>query len=118
MASLQQQQEPSGGGGSNRIVAFNVEGLGLPTSLTSNNSSKRFDQDDPKDEKPGWKKFLSHVGPAFLVCLAYIDPGNMESDIQAGGTYGYELMWVILVGLIFALIVQSLAANLGVSTGT
>ncbi|GLT41397.1 hypothetical protein SLA2020_154640 [Shorea laevis] len=122
MASLQQQEAdatvpPSGGGGSNRIVAFNVEGLGLPTSLTSNNSSKRFDQDDPKDEKPGWKKFLSHVGPAFLVCLAYIDPGNMESDIQAGGTYGYELMWVILVGLIFALIVQSLAANLGVSTG-
>ncbi|GKU98481.1 hypothetical protein SLEP1_g11485 [Rubroshorea leprosula] len=123
MASLQQQQEadatvpPSGGGGSNRIVAFNVEGLGLPTSLTSNNSSKRFDQDDPKDKKPGWKKFLSHVGPGFLVCLAYIDPGNMESDIQAGGTYGYELMWVILLGLIFALIVQYLAANLGVSTG-
>lgn len=56
MASLQQQQDadatvpPSGGGGSNRVVAFNVEGLGMPTSLTSNNNSKRFDQDDPKDK--------------------------------------------------------------------
>ncbi|GAV60956.1 Nramp domain-containing protein [Cephalotus follicularis] len=41
----------------------------------------------------------------------------METDLQAGASYRYELLWVILVGLIFALIIQSLAANLGVSTG-
>ncbi|XP_051139237.1 metal transporter Nramp5-like [Andrographis paniculata] len=69
------------------------------------------------DQKPGWKKFLAYVGPGFLVSLAYLDPGNMETDLQAGASYGYELLWVILIGLIFALIIQSLAANLGVCTG-
>ncbi|THG08229.1 hypothetical protein TEA_002206 [Camellia sinensis var. sinensis] len=67
--------------------------------------------------KPGWKKFLSFVGPGFLVSLAYIDPGNLETDLQAGANHGFELLWVILIGMIFALIIQSLAANLGVTTG-
>ncbi|GLT69452.1 hypothetical protein SLA2020_416010 [Shorea laevis] len=128
MASLQQQQlesdgaaPPSRGGGSNRIVALNVEELSPPPlSFDNNNNSKHFDhlgQDEPADQKPGWRKFLSHVGPGFLVSMAYLDPGNMETDLQAGASYGYELLWVILIGLIFALIIQSLAANLGVSTG-
>ncbi|KAK3023059.1 hypothetical protein RJ639_044775 [Escallonia herrerae] len=56
-------------------------------------------------------------GPGFLVSLAYLDPGNLETDLQAGANHRYELLWVILIGLIFALIIQSLAANLGVSTG-
>ncbi|KAG6626227.1 hypothetical protein CIPAW_15G033900 [Carya illinoinensis] len=68
-------------------------------------------------QKPGWRKFLSHVGPGFLVSLAYLDPGNLETDLQAGASHGYELIWVVLIGLVFALIIQSLAANLGVSTG-
>ncbi|PKI42456.1 hypothetical protein CRG98_037129, partial [Punica granatum] len=68
-------------------------------------------------QKPGWRKFLSFVGPGFLVSLAYLDPGNLETDLQAGANHRYELLWVILIGLIFALIIQSLAANLGVSTG-
>ncbi|PIA47975.1 hypothetical protein AQUCO_01400519v1, partial [Aquilegia coerulea] len=67
--------------------------------------------------KSEWRKFLSFVGPGFLVSLAYLDPGNLETDLQAGATYRYELLWVILIGLIFALIIQSLAANLGVATG-
>ncbi|XP_057450663.1 metal transporter Nramp7.2-like [Lotus japonicus] len=70
----------------------------------------------PMTKKP-WRKFLSHVGPGFLVSLAYLDPGNMETDLQAGANHGYELLWVILIGLVFALIIQSLATNLGVCTG-
>lgn len=68
-------------------------------------------------EKRGWRKFLTHLGPGFLVSIAYMDPGNLESDFQAGAQYKYELLWVILVASIFALIIQSLAANLGVITG-
>ncbi|GKU98482.1 hypothetical protein SLEP1_g11486 [Rubroshorea leprosula] len=128
MASLEQQREeadvttrpPSWGRGSNRIVALNVEGLSPPTSFTSNNSSKRFDghdQENPNDQKPGWRNFLSHVGPGFLVSMAYIDPGNMETALQGGGSYGYELLWVVLIGMIYVLIIQSLSANLGVCTG-
>ncbi|XP_020591785.1 metal transporter Nramp5-like [Phalaenopsis equestris] len=70
-----------------------------------------------EDKAPAWKQFLRHLGPGFLVSLAYLDPGNLETDLQAGANHRYELLWVILIGLIFALIIQSLAANLGVSTG-
>nr|AKQ44367.1 natural resistance-associated macrophage protein 1n [Sedum alfredii] len=74
-------------------------------------------QSDDLKSQPEWRKFLSFVGPGFLVSLAYLDPGNLETDLQAGANHRYELLWVVLIGLIFALIIQSLAANLGVSTG-
>ncbi|KAG6388652.1 hypothetical protein SASPL_150084 [Salvia splendens] len=109
MASLQQQQG-SGGGNSNRVVAV----VHTPPAAAGD---KEFDQEDQFQQEPGWKNFLKHVGPGFLVSLAYLDPGNLETDLQAGANHGYELLWVILIGLVFALIIQSLAANLGVSTG-
>ncbi|WCJ44397.1 Metal transporter Nramp5 [Euphorbia peplus] len=110
----QNQQQPwNATGHSNRIAAVNVEGKAQSEhSIDLTNA-----QDDPSNHKSGWRKFLSHVGPGFLVSLAYLDPGNLETDLQAGANHGYELLWVILIGLIFALIIQSLAANLGVSTG-
>ncbi|PIA47503.1 hypothetical protein AQUCO_01400265v1 [Aquilegia coerulea] len=110
MGSQQQQQQqqeaigmdqPPFGGGSKRVASLDVD-------------SSTLHQDD---QEPGWKKFLSYVGPGFLVSLAYLDPGNLETDLQAGANHRYELLWVILIGLIFALIIQSLAANLGVTTG-
>ncbi|ESW09444.1 hypothetical protein PHAVU_009G127900 [Phaseolus vulgaris] len=104
MASLMQQQPKGVNGGSSRIVAVNVT------------PSNHLPASSPH-EKPGWKKFMAYVGPGFLVSLAYLDPGNMETDLQAGADHKYELLWVILIGLVFALIIQSLAANLGVSTG-
>ncbi|KAL9446610.1 hypothetical protein AB3S75_014308 [Citrus x aurantiifolia] len=106
----------SWGSGSNRIAAMNVQGR---TPSPNINTSKDFGHhpDDPSQKKPGWRRFLSFVGPGFLVSLAYLDPGNLETDLQAGANHRYELLWVVLIGLIFALIIQSLAANLGVSTG-
>ncbi|KAK2966447.1 hypothetical protein RJ640_005426 [Escallonia rubra] len=116
MASL--QQEHRGTGGSNSIVAVDVS----PPSSTTD------DQEDPNHQKPGWRNFLTYVGPGFLVSIAYIDPGNflypwytqratVETDFQAGANHGYDLLWIILIGSTFVLIIQSLAANLGVSTG-
>ncbi|XP_054820004.1 metal transporter Nramp5-like [Prosopis cineraria] len=104
MESLQQQQQL---GGSRRIAAVDAS---PPTTSVQNAESKQ-------QEKPGWRKLLAFIGPGFLVSLAYLDPGNLETDLQAGANHRYELLWVILTGLIFALIIQSLAANLGVSTG-
>ncbi|XP_030545189.2 metal transporter Nramp5-like [Rhodamnia argentea] len=103
-------------GGSNRIVAVNVEGMTPPLDLPDSGRGQA-NQEDSHEQKPGWRKFLSFVGPGFLVSLAYLDPGNLETDLRAGANHGYQLLWVILIGLIFALIIQSLAANLGVSTG-
>nr|POE92557.1 metal transporter nramp5 [Quercus suber] len=123
MRSQEQQQvsdvvpsSSSWGGGSNRIAALNLEGT-PPPNFTDSPDHKQFDPHVEDSKKPGWRKFLSYVGPGFLVSLAYLDPGNLETDLQAGANHRFELLWVILIGLIFALIIQSLAANLGVSTG-
>ncbi|XP_021896480.1 LOW QUALITY PROTEIN: metal transporter Nramp1-like [Carica papaya] len=104
------------------------QGVSLQVSTTSttedhkklniNNEKFSHRRHHPADlQVSGWKKFLSFVGPGFLVSLAYLDPGNLETDLQAGANHRYELLWVVLVGLVFALIIQSLAANLGVTTG-
>lgn len=68
-------------------------------------------------ENNSWKNFFSYLGPGFLVSIAYIDPGNFETDLQSGAQYKYELLWIILVASFSALIIQSLAARLGVVTG-
>ncbi|XP_074300631.1 metal transporter Nramp7.2-like [Silene latifolia] len=117
MASV--RNEPRHGkGSSNRIASVDVERV-VNKDDHQLATSKHFDSvDDITTAKvPTWRKFLSFVGPGFLVSLAYLDPGNLETDLQAGANHRYELLWVILIGLIFALIIQSLAANLGVSTG-
>ncbi|GJN31982.1 hypothetical protein PR202_gb20447 [Eleusine coracana subsp. coracana] len=69
------------------------------------------------NETPAWKRFLTHVGPGFLVSLAYLDPSNVQTDLQAGSSHKYELLWVLLFGFIFVLMIQSLAAKLGIITG-
>lgn len=68
-------------------------------------------------ERRSWKNFFAYLGPGFLVSIAYIDPGNFETDLQSGAQYKYELLWIILVASFAALIIQSLAARLGVVTG-
>ncbi|XP_073057559.1 metal transporter Nramp7.2-like [Primulina eburnea] len=116
MGSLQQEELQSGGRNSR---GREVSAAGTPPAGGVISDSKRFDGEEEYhvQRKPGWRNFLSYVGPGFLVSLAYLDPGNLETDLQAGANHGYELLWVVLIGLIFALIIQSLAANLGVSTG-
>ncbi|KAL3835476.1 hypothetical protein ACJIZ3_010212 [Penstemon smallii] len=75
-----------------------------------------YDQIVVPDEK-SWKNLLAYMGPGFLVCIAYIDPGNFQTDLQAGAEYKYGLLWIILLASCAALVIQSLAANLGVVTG-
>ncbi|KAL6137838.1 hypothetical protein ACLB2K_063127 [Fragaria x ananassa] len=68
-------------------------------------------------DKTSWKNLFAYMGPGFLVSIAYIDPGNFETDLQSGAQYKYGLLWIILVASCAALVIQSLAANLGVVTG-
>ncbi|KAK4748284.1 hypothetical protein SAY87_014870 [Trapa incisa] len=68
-------------------------------------------------DKKSWKNLFAYMGPGFLVSIAYIDPGNFETDLQSGAQYKYGLLWIILWASCAALIIQSLAANLGVVTG-
>ncbi|KAL2332521.1 hypothetical protein Fmac_020102 [Flemingia macrophylla] len=68
-------------------------------------------------DRRSWKNLFAYMGPGFLVSIAYIDPGNFETDLQSGAQYKYELLWIILVASCAALVIQSMAANLGVVTG-
>lgn len=64
------------------------------------------------------KRLLPFLGPAFIACVAYIDPGNFATNIQAGSEFGYTLVWVILASNFMAMLIQSLSAKLGIATGT
>jgi len=59
---------------------------------------------------------LSFLGPAFVAAVAYVDPGNFATNIQAGAKFGYKLMWVVLGANLIAMLVQYLSAKLGVVT--
>lgn len=64
-----------------------------------------------------WKRFSLFVGPAFLVAVGYMDPGNWATDIAGGSKYGYSLLWVLLMSNLIALLLQSLCARLGIVRG-
>ena len=61
--------------------------------------------------------YLAFVGPAVIVSIAYIDPGNFATNIQAGAKYGYSLLWVVLLANLIAMLFQALSAKLGIVTG-
>jgi len=65
----------------------------------------------------GWSAVLPMVGPAVIASIAYMDPGNFATNIQAGAKYGYGLLWVVLVANLIAMLFQALSAKLGIVTG-
>lgn len=67
--------------------------------------------------KNKWRKFSAFVGPAYLVSVGYMDPGNWATDIAGGSMFGYKLIWVLLMSNLMALLLQSLSARLGVVRG-
>lgn len=64
-----------------------------------------------------WREVLPYVGPAFLVSVGYMDPGNWGTNIAGGSTFGYTLLWVLLVSNLMAILLQTMAARLGIVTG-
>jgi manganese transport protein len=64
-----------------------------------------------------WRRFLAFSGPAFLVSVGYMDPGNWGTDIEAGSRFGYRLLWVLALSNLMAVLLQTLATRLGVVTG-
>jgi manganese transport protein len=68
-------------------------------------------------ERRGLRGYLAFAGPAVVASIAYMDPGNFATNIQAGARYGYELLWVVLVANLIAMLFQALSAKLGIVTG-
>ena len=57
------------------------------------------------------------MGPAFIAAIGYIDPGNFATNIQAGASFGYKLLWVVVWANLMAMLIQMLSAKLGIATG-
>jgi manganese transport protein len=62
----------------------------------------------------GWKRLLAYLGPAYLVSVGYMDPGNWATDLAGGARFGYTLIWVLLMSNLMALLLQGLSARLGI----
>lgn len=72
---------------------------------------------DVPTTKSAWRRLLAIAGPAYLVSVGYMDPGNWATDLAAGAQFNYTLIWVLLMSNIMAILLQSLASRLGVVAG-
>jgi manganese transport protein len=72
---------------------------------------------DISQKKGVYKKFFAFLGPAYLISVGYMDPGNWATDLAGGSKYGYQLIWVLLMSNLIALLLQSLSARLGIVRG-
>src|ERR1041384_4393701 len=67
--------------------------------------------------RPLWKRMFSFFGPAYLVSVGYMDPGNWATDLAGGSKFGYKLIWVLLMSNLMAVLLQGLSARLGIVRG-
>jgi manganese transport protein len=73
--------------------------------------------DTTTSKRKGWRRALAFIGPAYLVSVGYMDPGNWATDLAGGSQFGYKLIWVLLMSNLMALLLQSLSARLGIVRG-
>lgn len=77
-----------------------------------------FDTVDDATVPPfSWKKLWLFTGPGFLMSIAFLDPGNLEGDLQSGAIAGYSLLWLLMWATVMGLLIQLLSARVGVATG-
>lgn len=67
--------------------------------------------------RSAWRRLFAFIGPAYLVSVGYMDPGNWATDIEGGARFGYTLIWVLLMSNMMAVLLQTLSARLGIVTG-
>jgi manganese transport protein len=89
--------------------------------FTKNNTdaslSEVHESIDTTIKKAGWRRIFSFLGPAYLVSVGYMDPGNWATDLAGGSKFGYTLIWVLLMSNLMALLLQGLSARLGIVRG-
>ena len=64
-----------------------------------------------------WRRMFAFAGPAYLVSVGYMDPGNWATDLEGGARFGYQLLWVLVMSNAMAILLQTLSARLGIVTG-
>jgi natural resistance-associated macrophage protein len=109
----------------NRLLAVEGEGESEEEEEAAYESGEKivvvdfeFDSIDDSTVPPfSWKKLWMFTGPGFLMSIAFLDPGNLEGDLQAGAIAGYSLLWLLMWATIMGLLIQLLSARVGVATG-
>src|SRR5246500_2797947 len=96
-----------------RLAAGLDVGAGQHRSLSDVHSSVAV----PHPEAGFWRQWRAFVGPAILVSVGYMDPGNWGTDLQGGAQFKYSLLWVVGVASLMAIFMQVISARLGVVTG-
>src|ERR1700758_5226856 len=64
-----------------------------------------------------WRRMFAFAGPAYLVSVGYMDPGNWATDLEGGARFGYRLLWVLVMSNAMAILLQTLSARLGIVSG-
>jgi manganese transport protein len=88
--------------------------------MSDGSSAPQFDDLNRTVKIPAtrwWKRLLAFVGPAYMVSVGYVDPGNWATDVAAGSRFGYTLLWVLVMSSAMAVLLQTLSARLGLVTG-
>jgi manganese transport protein len=77
----------------------------------------RSAQESLTGNRRGLRALWPFLGPAFIACVAYVDPGNFATNVAGGAKFGYLLLWVVVVANLMAMLIQSMSAKLGIATG-
>lgn len=88
-----------------------------PQGCNSKRSLDEVHRSVPVPTSRWWWRLFAFAGPAYLVSVGYMDPGNWATDIQGGSQFGYQLLWVLLMSNAMAVLLQTLSARLGLVTG-
>jgi manganese transport protein len=100
-----------------RIMEPQIEIKSPPNSGTTSLEGLNGSVAVPPVNAGFWRQMFAFAGPAFLVSVGYMDPGNWGTDLQAGAQYHYGLLWVVALASLMAIVMQVLAARLGLATG-
>jgi hypothetical protein len=117
---------PRGGGAANGLaLTVPEEEVEIKHHRDHDGAVEVDDDDDEPDPPPdaalrfrfSWKKLWRFAGPGWLMSLAYLDPGNLESSLQQGAYTGFSLVWVLWWATVMGLVLQEMSARLGLATG-
>jgi manganese transport protein len=86
----------------------------LWASTTVNSSLPEVHSSVPTAQPALWRRMLAFAGPAYLVSVGYMDPGNWATDLEGGARFGYQLLWVLVLSNLMAILLQTLSARLGI----
>src|SRR4029077_5397944 len=93
-----------------------LRGMQTDTPSTPSLSEVHSSVDIPR-QLTFWRRFFAFSGPAYLISVGYMDPGNWATDIAAGSKFGYRLLWVLVMSNVMAILLQSFSARIGIVTG-